>query len=70
MCPFWLIRNIKNHLSEIYYVLYKVYDISLENPSFLEKYFGIKGDTLYFSPSINVGIQKKNVPQDFQVTSF
>ena len=21
-----------------------------------------KGDTLYFSPSINVGIQKKNVP--------
>jgi len=23
-----------------------------------------KGDTLYFLPSINVGLQKKNVPPD------
>lgn len=24
----------------------------------------LKGDTLYFSPSVSAGIQKKNVPRD------
>jgi len=42
----------------------------VKSPSFLGKYFGIKGDTLYFSPSISAGIQKKNVPLDSKSPSF
>ncbi len=44
-------------------VLVYIYDISFKNPLFL----GInikREDTLYFSPCINEGIQKKNVPPD------